>query len=70
MILRLGGSAAIHAASGVAAGITLVLAACTVAQVAKRGADRFARTAPAPNPPEPMAPAPAPRDPDAGPATG
>lgn len=37
MILRLAASAAIHTAAGVALGVTAALAACTVAQVARRG---------------------------------
>lgn len=36
MILRLGGAIAVHTAAGVAMGVTTVLAACTVAQVAKK----------------------------------
>lgn len=36
MIVRLAASAAIHTAGGVAMGVTAVLAACTVAQVAKK----------------------------------
>ena len=38
MILRLGANAAVHAAGGVAMGVTLALAACTVARTAQRGA--------------------------------
>ncbi len=40
MILRLAANAAVHTAGGVAMGVTAVLAACTVAQVAKKGAER------------------------------
>lgn len=37
MIIRLAANAAIHAAGGVALGVTAALAACTVAQIAQRG---------------------------------
>lgn len=42
MILRLAGVAMVGGAAGMAAGVTAVLAACTVAQVAKKGLERRA----------------------------
>ncbi len=42
MILRLTSVAALHGAAGVAFGVTSVLAACTLAQVAKKGVDHRA----------------------------
>lgn len=44
MILRLAVNGAVHTAGGVAMGITMVLAACTVAQVANRGRKRLQGT--------------------------
>jgi hypothetical protein len=38
MILRLAANTSIHTAGGVIMGVTVVLAACTVAQVVQRGA--------------------------------
>lgn len=53
MILRLAASAAVHSAAGVAMGVTGVLAACTLAQVAKRGANAARRDARQAAPSEP-----------------
>jgi len=39
MILRLGANAALHAAGGVVLGVTALLAACTLAQLAKRASE-------------------------------
>ncbi|QFU08979.1 hypothetical protein PARPLA_01886 [Rhodobacteraceae bacterium THAF1] len=46
MILRLTAIAGVHAAAGVAMGVTGVLAACTVAQTVKRGVEAGSRMAP------------------------
>ena len=62
MILRLAANTAIHTAGGVAMGVTVVLAACTVAQVAKKGAERMGMgpgTASSTTPVSPSSPPPA-----------
>ena len=60
MILRLAANTAIHTAGGVIMGVTIALAACTVAQVLQRGTRRAMGTgdtsanvspSPPPNPP-------------------
>ena len=56
MILRLAAIGAVHAAGGVALGVTGVLALCTVAQVAEKVATRRARMAMPNLPPNPFAP--------------
>jgi hypothetical protein len=56
MILRLGAVAAIHGAAGVAMDVTGVLAACTVAQVAKVGWEEMGRTSTRPSPAPPSMP--------------
>ncbi|MGF1446066.1 MAG: hypothetical protein ACFBRM_07670 [Pikeienuella sp.] len=52
MILRQGVNAGLHLAAGVAMGLTMVLAACTLAQLAKQGATSRMRM-PGPRAPEP-----------------
>ncbi len=55
MILRQSANAALHLAGGVALGVTLVLAACTLAQLAK-SAQRGTGGGAAPEPPITPAP--------------
>ena len=43
MILRLAAIGAVHGAAGIAMGLTGVLAACTVAQIAKKGVEAASR---------------------------
>ena len=44
MILRLGANAAVHAIGGVAMGVTLALAACTLARATQRGTGELGRS--------------------------
>ncbi|SEB06694.1 hypothetical protein SAMN05444370_1478 [Rubrimonas cliftonensis] len=50
MILRLAANAAVHAVGGAVMGVTVVMAACTLAQTAARG---FKRSGAAPGPANP-----------------